>query len=514
MKPRTRKAFDTNLRIVVKTSFIVFVGIILSKVFSYLYRILIARTFGPEEYGLFSLAVMILGWFVAFASLGLPEGVLRYTALFRGKKELEKIRFVYQFSRILLMGTSILFGVVLFFLAEPLSLNMFHAPALVLYLRIFSFLVPLTVLSSFYLATLRAYEKIGWYSFIINIFQTGMRFILLLFLIVMGLKTQSISFSYAVGAVSVLLISYLTVRHFLKEIKDKSKLTQDKKREVRYEIISYSWPILFLSTVANILYWTDTFFLGIFKGVADVGYYNAAIPLALLLGFVPDLFMQLFFPLITRKYSKKNHELISELSKQIGKWIFLLNVPLLLFMVVFPGAIINLFFGADYLVAENALRLLAIGAFFLSMIAVSNNLLSMIGKSRLILVNTLLGFFANVILDIMLIPAYGLTGAAFATMLANMLIAALYFMQAKKYTSIIPLRRSMIKIFLISLITIVVLLTIRAQVALTSVMLIALCVFSVVFYVTLILLTKCLDSYDWIILNSVRKKILQKFSIV
>ena len=53
--------FDSNLKLIAKSSVIVFAGIFLSKIFTYLYRIIIAREFGPEAYGLFSLALVISG---------------------------------------------------------------------------------------------------------------------------------------------------------------------------------------------------------------------------------------------------------------------------------------------------------------------------------------------------------------------------------------------------------------------------------------------------------------------
>ena len=66
---------EKNLNLIAKSSIFVFGAIIISKIFTYLYRIVIARYYGPEVYGLFSLGIMIFGFFVAFASLGFSEGM-------------------------------------------------------------------------------------------------------------------------------------------------------------------------------------------------------------------------------------------------------------------------------------------------------------------------------------------------------------------------------------------------------------------------------------------------------
>ena len=98
MKSSEQSKLDYSLSLIMKSSMIVFIGLLLSKIFTYLYRIIIARYFGPEVYGIFSLAFMVVGWFVAFFSFGLSEGLLRYIPFYRGKKEKSKINYIFKFS--------------------------------------------------------------------------------------------------------------------------------------------------------------------------------------------------------------------------------------------------------------------------------------------------------------------------------------------------------------------------------------------------------------------------------
>ena len=94
---------NKGLKLLVKTSFVVFIGILLSKIFTYIYRIIIARHFGPEVYGLFSLAVMAIGWLVAISSLGLTHGLSRFIPLYRGKKQINRIKHILKISTRLLI---------------------------------------------------------------------------------------------------------------------------------------------------------------------------------------------------------------------------------------------------------------------------------------------------------------------------------------------------------------------------------------------------------------------------
>ena len=107
-----------NLKLIVKSSFIVFIGLFLSKLFFYLYRLLIARFFGPEEYGVFSLAFSIFLFFALLFTFGLDKGLLRFISFYRGKNETDKIRHLISFSERVLFISSLSGALILFLLAE------------------------------------------------------------------------------------------------------------------------------------------------------------------------------------------------------------------------------------------------------------------------------------------------------------------------------------------------------------------------------------------------------------
>ncbi|MDO8623503.1 MAG: flippase [archaeon] len=511
-----REELNGILRLIVKTSFLVFLGIFLSKIISYLYRIIIARSLGPEAYGLFSIALMILGWFIAFSSLGLTQGLLRYIPFYRGNKEFDKIRYIFKFSVILLFFSTIFSGIILFFFSEFISINLFHNPNLTLFLKIFSFLIPLSVLSSVFLSIIQSYERIGWYSFILNILQNLVKLSVLILVIYLGFGLNSIIISYFAGILVTLLVSYLFCKYKLSEIFWKVKLNTEEKKKISNSLIIYSFPLMFSEMMSNIFYWIDSFFIGIFKDVSAVGIYNAAVPIAVLLSFAPGLFLQLFFPIINREYSKKNISLIVEISKQISKWVFIINLPIFIFMFFFPGAVINILFGVEYLSAVNALRLLAVGGLISSIFIVFPQVLLMLGKSKIFLVDMILASILNIVLNFFLIPmdkigfitnSDGITGAALATTISMIFLNMLFFLQVKKQLHAILLGGKIAKIFLISIIPTFLLVYLTQSVEINFFTLIFLSSVFVIIYLLLILITGCFDKNDMMIIKSIKNKI-------
>jgi len=510
------KEINSGLKLLVKTSFIVFIALILSKVFSYSYRIIIARYFGAEIYGLFSLSIVIIGWFVAFSSLGVTEGVVKYLSFYRGKNEINKIKYVVKFSsRILFFSTLIVAGISFLF-SDIISTNVFHNSDLSFFLKVFSIMIPFWIFASYYIAIIKAFEKVKQQSIIENIVQNFAKVFCLIILLFLGFNTNAVVFSFFFGIFIMLLAAYFYCKIKMPKIFLKENLDKKTKKSISISFISYSWPVMFFGVISSIFYWIDSLTIGFFKSATEVGFYNAAVPIALLIGFAPELFIHLFFPLINREFSRKNMKFIKEISKQIAKWIFMINFPIFILMIFFPGVIINILFGQEYLIAENALRFLLVGALFSSIFIISNNLISMIGKSKIILYDIIIASIINLILNLLLVPkpiifgidnSFGINGAAIATLISVVIFNILFLFQAKHYTSIIPLKRKMFKIILSSLIPFLLLIFLRKLIIINTFSVILLAITFFTTYLILLLLFKAFDKNDLMILHAIKKKI-------
>jgi O-antigen/teichoic acid export membrane protein len=504
---KKNKNLNTSLKLIVKSSLIIFMGIFISKILTYAYRVIIARKFGPEAYGLFSLSLMIVGWFIALSSLGLIEGIVRNISLYRGKNELNKISYVIRSSLTFLVFSTLIAGFVLFIFSDYIALTFFHNANLAIFLKLFSITIPLVLLSGIFLSVLQSFEKIQWFSFIRNILSNSVQLGALLILISFGFGTGAIIASYIIGLLTLLLASYFIALSKIPIAFKKYYMDSKTKSIVLSNLFSYSWPLILSSLIMTLFVEIDSFTIGYFKTIAEVGVYNSAVPIAVLLGLVPALIIPLFFPLITKEFAKKNKETIKQISKQVVKWIFILNLPLVILMVIFPGVFINLLFGPNYLAAINSLRFLSIGFFFYSIFIISENLLSMAGKTKIVLINTFFVAVTNLVLNIVLVPKYGIDGAAFSTMISYILWGLLSFLQTNHYLSMIPLRKKMFRILLISIIPTLLLIYIKQFVSINPLTLFIQGSLFLLLYIFLIFYFKGLDENDIMILNSIKKKI-------
>jgi O-antigen/teichoic acid export membrane protein len=515
------KEFDNILERIFETSIFIFVGIIISKIFSYIYKIIIARYFGVEIYGLYSLSLVIILLFALVSGFGISEGILRYISLYRGKNENDKIRYLFRMSMKILLFSTITIAIISFFLAEFISLTIFKNPSLTIYLKIFSFLIPIWIFAGFFHSIMIAFEKVKQQTIIEKIVQSSAKLGFLLIFLALGLKTNAVIFSFFLGIVVFFIATYLYCKYSLSTLFLDYNLNNSETKKIRKNLLSYSLPIMFFGMAFYLFYWTDSLVLGFFKTTTEVGIYNAAIPIALLLSLAPELFITLLFPIITKQYARKNMGLIRDLSKQIGKWIFIINFPLFFLMVLFPGAIINLFFGSEYLLASNALRFLLLANLFASLIVISHKLLLMVGKTKILLMDLLIATVLNFVLNVILVPmpfifgfdnASGLNGAAISTFISILVFNSLIFFHARKYTSITPLSGKLYKIILIAIIPIIILFFIRSSIVVTNLSLILLTISFILVYLLLLFLMKGLDKDDMYVIETLKGKLSSKIN--
>jgi O-antigen/teichoic acid export membrane protein len=512
----SQKKLDDSLKALAKSAAAVFIILVLSKLFVYLYRVIIARYFGPELYGVFSLLIVISGWVIAFSTLGLSDGLLRYVPFYRGKKEQDKINYLFRFSMIALLFSSIISGILLYLFSDIISISLFHNIELSFFLKVFSFFLPISTIAYLLVSVIRGYEKIMEYVALYNLLPNVSRFVFLLFFIYLGLSGGAIVFSFCLGIFTMLVAASLLCKYKIPELLLKSKLPEETGKELKRELFRYSLPVLFFGLISTLFYWIDSLCLAYFKSATEVGIYNAAVTIAMLLGMTSDLFNQLFFPLIIREYSKNNISLIKNLSKTITKWIFMINLPFFILMIFFPGAIINLLFGVEYLAAENSLRILLVGSLFASLASVSNQLLYMMGKSKAVLYDLVIVSAINIVLNLILIPQQvifgiqntgGLVGASIATLVSVLTLNLIFVIQAKIYTSIIPIKRKMIRILFILLVPFLLLFYIQGKASTNLIFVLAITVAFLLLYILMLVVFKGLDNEDTMIIKTFFNKL-------
>jgi O-antigen/teichoic acid export membrane protein len=175
------------------------------------------------------------------------------------------------------------------------------------------------------------------------------------------------------------------------------------------------------SILTYLLIWMDTLFLGYFRSSEDVGLYSVALRIIIVAAIVQTSFNTMFAPLISEYFVRGELKQLEGMFKRITRWIFSLSLPLFLPILLFSSMVLEIF-GNRFTVVSTSLCVLAIGQLVNASTGPVGGMISMSGRSGLELINSASIWVIGIVLCLILIPRWGIMGAAIANASAATLV--------------------------------------------------------------------------------------------
>ncbi len=156
--------------------------------------------------------------------------------------------------------------------------------------------------------------------------------------------------------------------------------------------------------------------------------------------------------MFSKYYANKDIVGMHHIYKLVTRWILTLVIPVLILIILFSTKIM-LLFGADFLQSSKALITLSIGTSIFAILGVSSTVLVVSGYQKLNLINALCATILNICLNIILIPKYGIIGAAWATLSSMTFIALARLIETWIFLKINPYSIKIFKSIVAGIIT-------------------------------------------------------------
>jgi O-antigen/teichoic acid export membrane protein len=399
-----------------------FAFVILGGLFTYLFRRMLALGLEVDQYGLFFAMIAFFSLLMFFVDFGLEPAVTKAIIELRHeKKEKDITRLTWS-----VLGVQLFFSLVIFFViflfSDLIALEYFHVSAAGHYIRVMSlwFLSPLTIFIAYILL---GFERTTWY--------TGLDFFRMLFLIL--ITTIVFFFDQGNGTIYGPLIAYAVINFvlfilYLPYMYSIFPLLFKEFFSSVVDIIHLRIPLLKIRSVFGyglvmaltsfgwvIITQTDSLVLTYFSSLENVGLYNVALPIALLLLLCMRPFAIVFYPLVTSLATKNKTVELRSIIEDAFHYILLFLLPFVLPLLLFPEALITFLFSDAYALAASALVILGVGTLFYAFSMFNNVVLNGLGKAKYMAILSSIVAVLNLVLNILLIPQYGIIGAAFAT---------------------------------------------------------------------------------------------------
>lgn len=415
-------------------------GRFLGRFLSVLGDVIAARILGPAIFGLYAIGWAVFRLVELIAPLGFDMGVLRHGSRYLNQDD-GKFKSVLLQSILAPFFFSLTLAVLFYFSAPWFAGSLFNKPDLVYVFRFISIAFPLSALLSIVGSALRLTQVMKYSVIVQDLGQPLVALILLgvFYLFSMRLTGVLLSDVLSYGVCVALGCYYLTIL-FPVVFDPRVKISAIGK-----ELYAFSLVTSLAGMFSTLVFWVDRFFVGYFFSAADMGVYQAVSQISVIFAVVLGSLNRVVVPMFASLFHGGKISAMEEIFQVSTRWGFYLSAPILLTLSIAPREALFVVYGAAYARGAPVLLALVFGQFFNLITGPVVPLLVLSGLQNYVLGLSAMAFSLNVALLWLLIPRYGLLGAAGATSiaLAAFFIAAILI--AKWKIGVLPYDRRLLK---------------------------------------------------------------------
>jgi len=394
---------------ILKGSFIIFFFKVLGAISLFLTYILIPRYYGVETFGVFNLifAMMLIG--TVIARVGLDTYVLRILSSLDDHVEISL--FLKAVFKIISIG-AVIVSLFIFLFSDIFNIYIFKSIDASNYLLGLSLVILPYTFFNVLPEVFRGFDELKWYSLFRNVSQNfTVAFLLAMTILTSTFYSPIYVLYFAITLITLIMI--LVLYHFLK----RKKINIFFKGKYEEKILKHSYPMFLASSIMFIMGYVDSFMISYYLDEYQVGIYNACISLSMLLTFVPIAIGGFISPKVSQAYSKNEHFKVKEIFKNSLIIITIVTLPIF-FVIYFYAEFFLGLFGTAFTVASTTLLITNIAFLSEALCGPVGFILNMTDNQHLFMRILMVSLLINIVFNALLIPNYGINGAAIALLLS------------------------------------------------------------------------------------------------
>jgi len=423
---------ETYLRKAVKGTVVVLLLGSIAHILGYSSRVALARNLPIEQYGLFYAMLFLIIFLTMVRDMGLQSAAVKFIAEASGRKDYSKIKTITISYLIFLFIFSTILVIIFVIIAEFLSINYFKTEVA---LGPFKILLLYLLVSPLLLSTrafLRGMQDMKGFS-LVELTKNAFVLILIFVFFKLGFSLLAPIYAYIFGSLLAFVVLIIPASKYFFIFKYKMKdFWQTTK-----QLFVFGTPMIFVNFGEMMVSYIDILMLTYFASLVAVGIYSAISPTAMIFLFFGSGISAVLFPMVSELWSKGDKDRIVYGLRGIYTYILVLVVPIIFSAIIYADKILFLIFGSEFVAGSLAFRILLFGMIFYIVATLNNSTISAIGKpaitAKIILTIAALNFGLNIIL----IPLFGITGAAIATTISYMVALVLTSSKLRKQIPIV-----------------------------------------------------------------------------
>lgn len=386
---------------------------------------IIVRVLGPQGYGNYAFALSIFSLLMVFVSSGVSEGVQKYVGeTARGPDWHEHVVGFYlrlAFVLAILGSVSLVVAVQTGVLDWLLDRE---------FARVFYLLAALVVTTQFMEYAVRTLRGFGdeRYSESLRVVYAVIFPVVGITLAVLGFGVAGMLVGHVVGS---LLIASAGLLLILRRVDLTTAFTTRRLNVPRRELLSFNGLNILLMLLVMSLYHVDVLMIRVFVGSEATAYYKAALAVAEFMWFVPTALQTMFIHSMSDRWSSGDTDSIDRIAARTTRYALLFSALLAVGIAALGSRFLPLYYGPAYSQALLPLLILLPGAVGFAVVRPIYGIAQGKGNLKPMVVATGGAAALNVALNAVLIPRYGIAGAAVATSIGYVSMLGFHVVSAR-----------------------------------------------------------------------------------
>lgn len=377
----------------------------------YLPLFILSNYYGPDAVGVYALSLSVFLTLMILTTLGMPRAQVKLMAKAIASDRPGDVGTVYRNVLTLVVPCSALAGVLLFAASDWLATAVFHEEAMARALRIVALILPCSALVITNASALNGLKRITESTLFTVVVTPLICALILTFLYLQCVPTDARGVeAYGIAVVCSALLSTLvwrTRRPHQRAIGTEPAITVRK-------LLILGWPMLVTSSMQTLMANTDAIMLGMWYEMGDVGVYRVAVRVGGLISvplFAVAAIAAPKFAEIGKGHDTTRLKQMASFTARLLAWS---TLPLCAVVLVSGRWLLSLF-GPAFETGLAALIIIGVSQCVNALCGVIGVLLEMTGREKVLRNAITVGALANILLNVLLIPPFGITGAAIAT---------------------------------------------------------------------------------------------------
>ncbi|SFM56235.1 flippase [Methanolobus profundi] len=391
-------------------------------------RIILGRELGPSRLGVYTLVFTIYMFGMQFAAFGIGAALTKYIAEFS-----DNINQIKKYISSGIAGsiiTGVIMGIALLLSSNIIANSIFTIPEMTNLLKTIAICFPFIAMHKAAIGALNGFRNMKAYAFLNILLNISVLFLSAFLVLFLKMNVYGAVLGFVLPTIVIGLLSIIPIHSYL--LYPSISLLQNS---ILKEILNFGFYVVLGNSIGYIYAHIDSLMIGYYLNETEVGFYAVSMIFIQGITLIPSAIQRVTTPMIARSFAKKEYESILNLLKSVTLKVLIISLFFSLILLMFGEKLIVLIFEDAYLPAYTPLLILLIGYTIYSMFMSIGTFYASIGRVQLSYQVALFSALLSILMNTLLIPNFGIIGAAIATSFTLILLTVFHYIIIKHIIS-------------------------------------------------------------------------------